>query len=287
MTFSYKPGNYIKSSNNTFKIIRKILLLIFFLYVWIIVFYPINNLISYIFNTFFICFFNILMTFLYYKFTKNYKSLLYVIGNTYSLINGFLISMILPLNMPVIITIIIMLIMFLIVLFFDKLFNIKLNYIVMTLLCSYIYLNIYNFDVNYILLLKNSTSLFLILIIVIITSFLIINDCIKWRITITYFVILIGCIFFDMIITKNNDLTYYLNNIVSLFNFIYAIFIINEFKSTSVIPFNQYIYATIVAITMYISYKYNNYYLSFIIVVFLNILNTIFDNLYISLKNKN
>lgn len=287
MKFNYKPGNYIKSSNNTSRIIRKISLLILFLYVWVILFYPINNLLLYILNTFIICSFNILINFLYYKFTRNKKSLLYIIGNTYSFINGLLISMLLPVNMPLIGTLVLMLIVFLIVLLVNKFFNIKLNYIVMLLLCSYIYLNINNVEMNYILLLKNSTSLFLILITIIIAAFLVINDCIKWRITITYFIILIGCMLLDTILNRNNYMNFYLNNIVSLFNIIYALFVINEFKSTSIIPFTQYVYAFFSAITMFIGFKLDNYYLAFITIIFFNILNLLLDNIYINLKNKN
>ena len=287
MTFKYKPGIFIKCSNDISKIIKKILLSIIFLYVWVVLFYPINNLMTYITNTFFICSFNILISFLYYKFTKNSKRLLFIIGNTYSLINGLLLSMLIPSNIPLFLSLTIMFVVSLVILLFNKFLNIKLNYIIMVLLCLFIYSYIYNNDINYLLILKNNTWLFLILTVVIISAFLTINDCIKWRITIIYFIVLIGCVVLDVIITKNNNLNSYLNIVISLFNLICAIFVINDFKSTSVIIFNQYVYAFAIAIAMYLSIKYNNYCIVFITIIFLNVFISIVDNLYINLKNKN
>ena len=155
MTFKYKPGIFIKCSNDISKIIKKILLSIIFLYVWVVLFYPINNLMTYITNTFFICSFNILISFLYYKFTKNSKRLLFIIGNTYSLINGLLLSMLIPSNIPLFLSLTIMFVVSLVILLFNKFLNIKLNYIIMVLLCLFIYSYIYNNDINYLLILKS------------------------------------------------------------------------------------------------------------------------------------
>lgn len=285
VTFDYKPGNYLKSNNTTYQIIRKTLLLISFIYILILLFYPINNILFYICNTFIICSFSVLISYLYFKFSKNSKKVLYIIGNTYSLINGFLISILLPMNIHLIITLFLMLILFLLKLFINKLFKIRLNYVIMILFCSYTYISINNIEANN-LLLNNGINWFLVLITIIVATFLIINDCIKWRITIIYFIGLLLCLLLEFIL-KNENIVFCVDNIFSLFNIIYGLLVINDFKSTSVIPFTQYLYAFICSVMMFISIKINNYSLAFFTIVLFNVFGSFFDDIYINIKNKN
>ena len=64
-------------------------------------------------------------------------------------------------------------------------------------------------------------------------------------------------------------------------------FVIVDMKTTSVIPFSQIIYGIFLAIFMFISIEFLNYYRFYIFVLIFNVVNTIIDNICIYVKNKN
>ena len=64
-------------------------------------------------------------------------------------------------------------------------------------------------------------------------------------------------------------------------------FVIVDMKTTSVIPFSQIIYGIFLAIFMFISIEFLNYYWFYMFVLIFNIVNPIIDNICVYIKNKN
>lgn len=284
MEFNTKIGNYIKSNNDTSKIIKKILLSVFIIYILAFIIYVSENKILFLFNTITICFVNFILEFLYRKLIKMNNDILHILGNSYVLIYSFLISLLLPVDMPFVPLIIVNVFSYIFLKIFDKFFKIKFNYVCFVLFLSILYLNINDFVINIFFPLK--INIFLLLFMIIIIAFLTINDSIKWRITITYFVTLLLLIFIYSLYENSNFLNL-INVSYSFYGLILATFIINDFKTTSIIPVSQVIYSAFLSIFMFISIEFLNYYCFYMFVLILNFFNCFLDNICIYLKNKN
>lgn len=284
MEFNTKIGNYIKSNNNTSKIIKKILLSVFIIYILTFIIYVSENKILFLFNTITICFVNFILEFLYRKLIKMNNDILHILGNSYVLIYSFLISLLLPVDMPFVPLIIVNVFSYIFLKIVDKFFKIKFNYVCFVLFLSILYFNINDFVINIVFPLK--INIFLLLFMIIIIAFLTINDSIKWRITITYFVTLLLLIFIYSLYENSNFLNL-INVSYSFYGLILATFIINDFKTTSIIPVSQVIYSAFLSIFMFISIEFLNYYCFYMFVLILNFFNCFLDNICIYLKNKN
>lgn len=284
MEFNTKIGNYIKSNNNTSKIIKKILLSVFIIYILAFIIYVSENKILFLFNTITICFVNFILEFLYRKLIKMNNDILHILGNSYVLIYSFLISLLLPVDMPFVPLIIVNVFSYIFLKIVDKFLKIKFNYVCFVLFLSILYFNINDFVINIIFPLK--INIFLLLFMIIIIAFLTINDSIKWRITITYFVTLLLLIFIYSLYENSNFLNL-INVSYSFYGLILATFIINDFKTTSIIPVSQVIYSAFLSIFMFISIEFLNYYCFYMFVLILNFFNCFLDNICIYLKNKN
>lgn len=284
MEFNTKIGNYIKSNNNTSKIIKKILLSVFIIYILAFIIYVSENKILFLFNTITICFVNFILEFLYRKLIKMNNDILHILGNSYVLIYSFLISLLLPVDMPFVPLIIVNVFSYIFLKIVDKFLKIKFNYVCFVLFLSILYLNINDFVINIFFPLK--INIFLLLFMIIIIAFLTINDSIKWRITITYFVTLLLLIFIYSLYENSNFLNL-INVSYSFYGLILATFIINDFKTTSIIPVSQVIYSAFLSIFMFISIEFLNYYCFYMFVLILNFFNCFLDNICIYLKNKN
>lgn len=284
MEFNTKIGNYIKSNNNTSKIIKKILLSVFIIYILAFIIYVSENKILFLFNTITICFVNFILEFLYRKLIKMNNDVLYILGNSYVLIYSFLISLLLPVGMPFVPLIIVNVFSYIFLKIVDKFLKIKFNYVCFVLFLSILYFNINDFVINIVFSLK--INIFLLLFMIIIIAFLTINDSIKWRITITYFVTLLLLIFIYSLYENSNFLNL-INVSYSFYGLILATFIINDFKTTSIIPVSQVIYSAFLSIFMFISIEFLNYYCFYMFVLILNFFNCFLDNICIYLKNKN
>lgn len=284
MEFNTKIGNYIKSNNNTSKIIKKILLSVFIIYILAFIIYVSENKILFLFNTITICFVNFILEFLYRKLIKMNNDILHILGNSYVLIYSFLISLLLPVDMPFVPLIIVNVFSYIFLKIVDKFLKIKFNYVCFVLFLSILYFNINDFVINIVFPLK--INIFLLLFMIIIIAFLTINDSIKWRITITYFVTLLLLIFIYSLYENSNFLNL-INVSYSFYGLILATFIINDFKTTSIIPVSQVIYSAFLSIFMFISIEFLNYYCFYMFVLILNFFNCFLDNICIYLKNKN
>ncbi len=264
MEFNTKIGNYIKSNNNTSKIIKKILLSVFIIYILAFIIYVSENKILFLFNTITICFVNFILEFLYRKLIKMNNDILHILGNSYVLIYSFLISLLLPVDMPFVPLIIVNVFSYIFLKIVDKFLKIKFNYVCFVLFLSILYFNINDFVINIIFPLK--INIFLLLFMIIIIAFLTINDSIKWRITITYFVTLLLLIFIYSLYENSNFLNL-INVSYSFYGLILATFIINDFKTTSIIPVSQVIYSAFLSIFMFISIEFLNYYCFYMFVL--------------------
>ena len=284
MKFDTKFGNYIKCSNNTSKILKKILLIVAIIYFLTFIIYITENKVIFLFNTSIICIVNLLLELFYRKMIRTNTSILHILGNSYVLIYSFLISLLTPINIPLSVLIIIKIFSYILLKIIDKFLKIKINYICFVLFLSILYLNINNININTCSYL--TMNVFLMLMMIIIIAFLTINDCLKWRIAISYFITLLVITSVYSLFFNINFLTS-INFIFSFYNMIIGTFVIVDMKTTSVIPFSQIIYGIFLAIFMFISIEFLNYYRFYIFVLIFNVVNTIIDNICIYVKNKN
>jgi len=276
MNFDTKLGNFFKTNNYTPQIIKKVLLTLVIVYAIYVYYYGISYIISSIINIIVISVVNIFVKFLHYKIIKKEEGIFSIILNDYTLVNGIILAIILPRSISISITIGITLFSSILLLILEEFVDIKINYVAFTFLLFIISLNL-------IININQEINIFIILIFIMINAFLSINDCIKIDITLRY---ILGIIVLITLYSCINDFNV-LNNLKNIFllpNLVFATYIINDNKTTPVIPISKIIYVIVITVSSILSITNKKIYIVLVSIVLYNVLSQIIDNIVLKMK---
>jgi len=276
MNFDTKLGNFFKTNNYTPQIIKKVLLTLVIVYAIYVYYYGISYIISSIINIIVISVVNIFVKFLHYKIIKKEEGIFSIILNDYTLVNGIILAIILPRSISISITIGITLFSSILLLILEEFVDIKINYVAFTFLLFIISLNL-------IININQEINIFIILIFIMINAFLSINDCIKIDITLRY---ILGIIVLITLYSCINDFNV-LNNLKNIFllpNLVFATYIINDNKTTPVIPISKIIYVIVITVSSILSITNKKIYIVLVSIVLYNVLSQIIDNIVLKMN---
>jgi len=280
MKFNTKIGSFFKSNNYTPLIKKKILLTLILVSGIYIFLYKTNYIFNFIINTIIIIFINILLKFLQNILLKRKENINQILFSDDIIINSIIFSLILPEKISYL-TIIMMTFISSITLFIlERFINIKINYVIFTILIIIINTN---FSFNDFMI-QDEINIFILLTFIIINAYLFVNDCVKTDITIMYSLILIiGRIIYSYI--NNLNIIDNINITLGINNLIFLTYIINDNKTTSVIPYSKFVYSVIIGILSLISIRYNNIYIFCLSIILYNVFHKYIDIVVIENKS--
>lgn len=277
--FDTKIGNFFKNYSYSKTILKKLLLTLFIIYLFMC-FYNSNNLINFFLITFIVLFTNMIFVYIFRKkvsgFLKNND-----IDILNSIICSVIITIFIPINYPLLFLILDLVIANIIVKVAKLSLNLNINYTVLTI---FIVALTSNFIGNSsVVLFSDFTNIFIVLGYIVILSYLSVNYCVNVKITLIYLVVLIlGLVIlgelFDLMLVKNYSL------IFDFYNIFFSIYIINDYKSIPYLSISQYIYGAFIGFFMLLSLLFKNNFIVLLGIIMLNICSNIIDNFVLNKK---
>ena len=277
--FNTKIGNFFKNYNYSSTILKKQLLTLVIIYLFMC-FYNLNELLHFFLMTFIVLFINIIFICIFEKkilgFLKN--NYVYMLN---SIISSIVVIIFIPINFPLLFLILDLVIANIITKLANLSFKININSISFTLLIvAFNSIFIDNFSIT---LFSNFTNIYVVLGFVIILSYLSVNYCINIKITLIYLIVLLlGLIIFGELFNSMLVTNYFL--IFDFYNMFFATYLINDYKSLPYLSISQFIYGIFVGIFMLLSLIFKNNIIVLGGIIILNICNNILDNFILNKK---